>query len=64
MGISENGFKRLSKLPTLYEIVSSNTECPALNSSKIKYFVSEMKGDIKLCASLFSMVTLPIYFSA
>jgi len=37
------------------------TEFPALNGNKTKHFVSEMKADIKLCASYFSMVTLPVY---
>jgi hypothetical protein len=36
--------------------------CPALNASKIKYHSSEMKSEIKLCASSFSVVTLPVFF--
>jgi hypothetical protein len=38
----------------------ANTECPVLNDNKIKHCISETKAD-KLCASLFSVVTLPVF---
>jgi hypothetical protein len=37
--------------------------CAALNNNKIKH-ISEMKADIKLCASSFSVVTLRVFFNA
>jgi hypothetical protein len=38
-----------------------NTQCPVLNSNKIKY-ISEMKADTELCASSFSMITFLVFF--
>jgi hypothetical protein len=35
----------MSKLQRLY------TVCPTLNGNKIKYYISEMKADIKLCST-------------
>jgi hypothetical protein len=37
------------------------TECHALNGNRIEH-ISEMKADTELCASLFSVVTLPVLF--
>jgi hypothetical protein len=35
---------------------------PVLNGNKITYYISEMRVDIKLRASSFSVVTLPLPF--
>jgi hypothetical protein len=35
---------------------------PAFNCNKMKHYISEMKADIKLCTSSFSVVTLPVTF--
>jgi len=40
--------------------ISVSTEHPALTSNKMKYYTSEMKADINLCASSFSMVALSV----
>jgi hypothetical protein len=42
-------------------LADRSPRCPALNGSEIKH-ISEMKADIKLCASSFSVVTLPASF--
>jgi len=38
------------------------TVSTVLNGNKIKYYTTEIKADIKLCASSFSVVTLPVVF--
>jgi len=37
------------------------TGCTDFYGNKIKHYVSEMKADIKLCISSFSVVTLPVF---
>jgi hypothetical protein len=48
------------QLPLLHRYVKYTQ--PALNGSKIKHYISEMKVDIKLCTSSFSVVILPGFF--
>jgi hypothetical protein len=36
--------------------------CPALNGNKIKYHISEMKVDINLCTSSFTVITFLVFF--
>jgi len=43
--------------------VCENIGCLALkNGNNIKHYMIKMKADIKLCASSFSVVTLPVFF--
>jgi hypothetical protein len=39
---------------------SEHKRCPAFDGIKMKYYISEMKFGIKLSASSFSIVTLPV----
>jgi hypothetical protein len=40
---------------------SADKECPALNDSEMKYYISEMKAGVKLCPSSFIVVTAPVF---
>lgn len=38
------------------------TQCLAINGSKMKLCISKMVADVKLCTSLFGVITLPGFF--